>query len=287
MAAHIIDGKAVAQNIRTSLKAEVALLKENHNIHPGLAVIQVGEDPASKVYVRNKRRACEEVGVASFAHDLPATTSEAQLLELIQSLNQDDAVHGILVQLPLPKGIEEKKVLDLISPNKDADGFHPYNMGRLVIGSPTFQPCTPWGVMELLHHSGVQLAGKKAVVVGRSNIVGKPVAFMLLAAHATVTICHSRTPDLAEVIGQADIVIAAVGKAKMVKGEWLKEGAVVIDVGINRLEDGTLCGDVDFASALTRASAITPVPGGVGPMTIAMLLKNTVEGAKRRHHLIP
>ncbi|MBF0613501.1 MAG: bifunctional methylenetetrahydrofolate dehydrogenase/methenyltetrahydrofolate cyclohydrolase FolD, partial [Magnetococcales bacterium] len=248
---------------------------------------QVGEDAASKVYVRNKRRACEEVGVASFAHDLPATTSESQLLQLIHTLNQDEAVHGILVQLPLPKGIEEKKVLDLISPDKDADGFHPYNMGRLVIGSPTFQPCTPWGVMELLRHSGVQLAGKKAVVVGRSNIVGKPVAFMLLAAHATVTICHSRTPDLAEVIGQADIVIAAVGKAKMVKGEWLKEGAVVIDVGINRLEDGTLCGDVDFASAVLRASAITPVPGGVGPMTIAMLLKNTVEGAKRRHGLVP
>ncbi|MBF0284768.1 MAG: bifunctional methylenetetrahydrofolate dehydrogenase/methenyltetrahydrofolate cyclohydrolase FolD [Magnetococcales bacterium] len=283
--ARIIDGKSIAQRIRLELRDEVALLKERHGLHPGLAVVLVGEDAASQVYVRNKRRACEETGVASFSHDLPAETSEAALLALLQQLNEDPAVHGILVQLPLPPHIRERQVIEALSPDKDADGFHPCNVGRLSIGTPGFKPCTPWGVMELLRATGVDPAGKRAVVAGRSNIVGKPVAAMLLAAHATVTLCHSRTPDLAEEIGRGDIVVAAVGKARMIPGAWIRPGAVVIDVGINRLPDGKLCGDVDFASAAERASAITPVPGGVGPMTIAMLLKNTVEGAKRSRGL--
>ncbi|ABK46197.1 5,10-methylenetetrahydrofolate dehydrogenase (NADP+) / methenyltetrahydrofolate cyclohydrolase [Magnetococcus marinus MC-1] len=283
--AHVIDGKAIAQSVREELRMEVERLKLNHQLTPGLAVVLVGADPASQVYVRNKKRACETAGIASFSHELAATTSQAELLALIEQLNQDDAVHGILVQLPLPKHIDEQKVLEAISPSKDADGFHPYNVGRLVTGDPTFQPCTPWGVMEMLKVSGVDPKGKHAVVIGRSNIVGKPVALMLLAAHATVTICHSRTPDLAETVKRADIVVAAVGRANMVPGSWIKKGAVVIDVGINRGEDGKLCGDVDYASCFEHASAITPVPGGVGPMTIAMLLKNTVEGAKRAHNI--
>nr|CRH07771.1 bifunctional protein [include 5, 10-methylene-tetrahydrofolate dehydrogenase; 5, 10-methylene-tetrahydrofolate cyclohydrolase] [Candidatus Magnetococcus massalia] len=281
--AQVIDGKAVALSLREDLRVEVEQLQKNHQLTPGLAVVLVGDDPASHVYVRNKKIACEKAGIASFSHELPDTTSEADLLALIDQLNQDEKVHGILVQLPLPKHIDDKKILEAISPAKDADGFHPYNVGRLATGDPTFQPCTPWGVMELLKSAGVDPNGKHAVVVGRSNIVGKPVALMLLAAHATVTICHSRTPDLPATVGQADIVIAAVGRAKMIPGDWLKEGAVVIDVGINRDDDGKLCGDVDYASCAEKASAITPVPGGVGPMTIAMLLKNTVEGAKRTH----
>ncbi|MEG3638302.1 bifunctional methylenetetrahydrofolate dehydrogenase/methenyltetrahydrofolate cyclohydrolase FolD [Magnetococcus sp. PR-3] len=279
--AQVIDGKAIALSVREQLKVEVEQLQADHQLTPGLAVVLVGEDPASQVYVRNKKKACENAGIASFSHELPDTTSEVDLLNLIEQLNGDDKVHGILVQLPLPKHIDEQKVLEAISPAKDADGFHPYNVGRLATGDPTFQPCTPWGVMEMLKVTGVDPNGKHAVVIGRSNIVGKPVALMLLAAHATVTVCHSRTPDLEATVKRADIVVAAVGRAKMVPGSWIKEGAVVIDVGINRGEDGKLCGDVDYASCFEQASAITPVPGGVGPMTIAMLLKNTVEGAKR------
>ncbi|MBF0371020.1 MAG: bifunctional methylenetetrahydrofolate dehydrogenase/methenyltetrahydrofolate cyclohydrolase FolD [Magnetococcales bacterium] len=280
--ARIIDGKATAREIREGLKAEVEWLKAEHGVTPGLAVVLVGEDPASKIYVRNKNRACAEAGVASFSHDLPEDTTERDLLALIAKLNNDPMVHGILVQLPLPDQIREKRIIEAISPEKDADGFHPFNVGLLATGSPGFMPCTPWGIMALLQVAGVDPSGKHAVVVGRSNIVGKPVSLMLLAANATVTICHSRTRDLPLEVGRGDIVVAAVGRAEMIRGEWIKEGAVVIDVGMNRRpSDGSLCGDVDFEGARSRASAITPVPGGVGPMTIAMLVKNTVEGAKR------
>ncbi|MGN7612185.1 bifunctional methylenetetrahydrofolate dehydrogenase/methenyltetrahydrofolate cyclohydrolase FolD [Magnetococcales bacterium HHB-1] len=279
----IIDGKAIAKAVRQELAKEIEVLKSKHNYTPGLAVVLVGDNPASQVYVRFKKRACEEVGIASLSKELPESTTESQLLGLIHQLNEDPTIHGILVQLPLPKQISEKKIIETISPHKDVDGFHPYNVGRLAIDSPGFRPCTPWGIMELLKRSNIDPEGKKAVIVGRSNIVGKPIALMLLAKNATVSICHSRTPDLPEQIAQADILVAAVGRAKMVRGEWLKEGAVVIDVGTNRLPDGSLCGDVDFISAEPRASAITPSPGGVGPMTIAMLLKNTVESAKKAH----
>ncbi|OSM06261.1 bifunctional methylenetetrahydrofolate dehydrogenase/methenyltetrahydrofolate cyclohydrolase FolD [Magnetofaba australis] len=281
--AQIIDGKAIAQQVRDGLREEVAQLQEKHGFTPGLAVVLVGDDPASHVYVRNKKKACEEVGVASFSHELPGDTTEADLLALIDQLNADPKVNGILVQMPVPKQIDDKKVIEAIHPSKDADGFHPYNVGRLATGDPTYMPCTPWGVMKLLEEDGVDPKGKKAVVIGRSNIVGKPQAMMLIAASATVTVCHSRTADLAAECRQADILIAAVGRAKMVKKDWIKPGAVVIDVGMNRDENGKLCGDVDFAECQEVASAITPVPRGVGPMTIAMLLKNTVEGAKRAH----
>jgi methylenetetrahydrofolate dehydrogenase (NADP+) / methenyltetrahydrofolate cyclohydrolase len=279
--AHIIDGKKIALTIRQELKEEVAQLYEERQVVPGLAVVLVGANPASQVYVRMKKKACEEVGVTSFSHELAKETSEAELLALVEQLNQDPMVHGILVQLPLPKQISEQKIIEAISPAKDVDGFHPYSAGQLMTGGSGFWPCTPWGVMELLRIEGVDPSGKSAVVIGRSNIVGKPVAMMLLAAHATVTICHSRTPNLPDVVRQADIVIAAVGRPRMVKGDWIKKGATVIDVGTNRLEDGSLCGDVDFDTAKERAAAITPSPGGVGPMTIAMLVKNTVEGAKK------
>jgi methylenetetrahydrofolate dehydrogenase (NADP+)/methenyltetrahydrofolate cyclohydrolase len=229
-----------------------------------------------------KEKACEQAGIFSDEHKLPAETSEAQLLALIDELNRDPRIDGILVQLPLPKHIDENKVLEAISPHKDVDGFHPYNVGRLVTGKPLFQPCTPYGVMKMLEVAGVELSGKEVVVVGRSNIVGKPVALMCLAQHATVTLCHSRTRELAEKVGRADVVIAAVGQPEMIKGAWIKPGAVVIDVGVNRVGEKKLVGDVEFAAARERASLITPVPGGVGPMTITMLLYNTVEGAKRR-----
>ncbi|BCR04127.1 bifunctional protein FolD 2 [Desulfuromonas versatilis] len=277
----IIDGKAIAADIRKQIAAEVQVLKAE-NVTPGLAVVLVGDDPASRVYVSMKEKACEQAGIFSDEHKLPAETSEAQLLALIDELNRDRRIDGILVQLPLPGHIDESKVLEAISPEKDVDGFHPYNVGRLATGNPLFQPCTPYGVMKMLEHSGVELAGKEVVVVGRSNIVGKPVALMCLAKHATVTICHSRTRDLADQVRRADVVVAAVGRPEMIKGDWIKPGAVVIDVGVNRVGEKKLVGDVDFAAASERASAITPVPGGVGPMTITMLLYNTVESAKRR-----
>jgi methylenetetrahydrofolate dehydrogenase (NADP+) / methenyltetrahydrofolate cyclohydrolase len=278
--ATIIDGKAIAAKIRGEIAAEVKKL-EVKGIKPGLAVVLVGEDPASTVYVRMKEKACQDVGIFSDEYKLHAETSEADLLALIDKLNNDPRIHGILVQLPLPGQIDTEKVLESISPAKDVDGFHPYNVGRLVVGKPLFRPCTPYGVMVMLKEAGVELAGKEVVVVGRSNIVGKPVAFMCLQQHATVTLCHSRTRDLAAKVGMADVLIAAVGKPEMIKGEWIKEGAVVIDVGVNRVGDKKLVGDVEFAAACERASAITPVPGGVGPMTITMLLFNTVESAKR------
>lgn len=281
MAAQIIDGKAIAAKVRQKIGETVATLKQN-GVTPGLAVVLVGDDPASRVYVGMKKKMCVELGMYSADHELPANTSEQELLALIDQLNNDPRVHGILVQLPLPDHIDSDKVLEAISPDKDADGFHPYNVGRLAIGKPTFQPCTPYGVMVMLDEIGYDLKGKDVVVVGRSNIVGKPVALMCLSRHATVTICHSRTKDLAEVVRRADVVIAAVGKPEMVKGDWIKPGAVVIDVGINRVGEKKLVGDVEYAAAAERASAITPVPGGVGPMTIAMLLQNPLESAQRQ-----
>ncbi len=276
----IIDGKQVAAKVR----AEVAdLVREmtRQGLVPGLTVVRVGDDPASAVYVRGKRKACEEVGMRSVEHHLPATVGEAELLGLIARLNADPETHGILVQLPLPKQIDESKVLDAISPAKDADGFHPVNVGALWLGKPAPRPCTPAGVMRLLDEAGVDPKGKRALVIGRSHIVGKPMAAMLLDRHATVTVAHSRTEDLAGEVGRADILVAAIGKAEMVKGAWVKPGAVVIDVGMNRKADGKLCGDVEFVEAEKRAGAITPVPGGVGPMTIAMLLVNTLALARR------
>ncbi len=276
----IIDGKQVAAKVR----AEVAdLVREmtRQGLVPGLTVVRVGDDPASAVYVRGKRKACEEVGMRSVEHHLPATVGEVELLDLIARLNGDPETHGILVQLPLPKQIDESKVLDAISPAKDADGFHPVNVGALWLGKPAPRPCTPAGVMRLLDEAGVDPKGKRALVIGRSHIVGKPMAAMLLDRHATVTVAHSRTEDLAGEVGRADILVAAIGKAEMVKGAWVKPGSVVIDVGMNRKADGKLCGDVEFVEAEKRAGAITPVPGGVGPMTIAMLLVNTLALARR------
>jgi methylenetetrahydrofolate dehydrogenase (NADP+)/methenyltetrahydrofolate cyclohydrolase len=274
-----IDGAAHARALRAALAARVRDLSAS-NVQPGLAVVLVGDDPASHIYVRNKTKACEEAGIASMQHRLAASTSEQELLQLIGALNRDRSVHGILVQLPLPKHISAESVINSISPEKDVDGFHPENVGRLAVGKPRFVPCTPAGVMRLLDHAGVELAGKHAVVVGRSNIVGKPVALLLLERHATVTICHSRTPDLGAVTRQADVLIAAVGKPRLITGAMARPGVCVIDVGINRLPDGKLCGDVDFQSMLGKAASITPVPGGVGPMTIAMLLENTVRAAE-------
>lgn len=278
--AQIIDGKAIAAKIRTEIASGVMDLKKK-GVTAGLAVVLVGEDQASRVYVSMKEKACNDAGIFSVEHTLPADTSEAELLALVDRLNHDPKIHGILVQLPLPSQIDTEKVLEAISPFKDVDGFHPYNVGRLSIGQPIFLPCTPYGVMVMLKEAGVELKGKEVVVVGRSNIVGKPVAMMCLAEHATVTLCHSRTRDLPGVVRRADVVIAAVGRPEMIKGDWIKEGAVVIDVGINRVGDKKLVGDVDFAGASLRASAITPVPGGVGPMTITMLLYNTLESARR------
>lgn len=279
--AEIIDGKAIAAEIREEIGRDAAELI-GMGITPGLAVVLVGEDPASRVYVSMKEKACAAAGIFSDEHKLSAETSEADLLALIARLNADERIDGILVQLPLPAHIDEAKVLEAISPQKDVDGFHPYNVGRLATGNPLFQPCTPYGVMKLLQRAGVDLKGKDVVVVGRSNIVGKPVALMCLAEHATVTVCHSRTRDLPAKVAAADVVIAAVGVPEMVKGDWIKEGAVVIDVGVNRVGGKKLVGDVDFVAASKRAAAITPVPGGVGPMTITMLLYNTLLSAKRR-----
>ncbi|MBI5235873.1 MAG: bifunctional methylenetetrahydrofolate dehydrogenase/methenyltetrahydrofolate cyclohydrolase FolD [Deltaproteobacteria bacterium] len=279
--AFIINGKEVAARIRDELKAVVSVMKSDTGRAPGLAVVLVGENQASKVYVRNKARACEEVGIRSFQHSLPENVGQSELLALISELNASDDVHGILVQLPLPGHIDDALILEAISPAKDVDGFHPCNMGRLAIGSPLLSPCTPLGVMKLLDSIGMDISGKEAVIVGRSNIVGKPVALMLLKRNATVSICHSKTTDLQGKVLAADIVIAAIGRERYIKGEWIKDGAIVIDVGINRAKDGTLTGDVDFEGASKHASYITPVPGGVGPMTIAMLLSNTVDAARR------
>jgi methylenetetrahydrofolate dehydrogenase (NADP+)/methenyltetrahydrofolate cyclohydrolase len=280
MSAVIIDGKLVSEQIREGLRGEIEHLK-SEGITPGLAVILVGDDPASQVYVRNKARSCENLGMYSEVHRLSVDTTQVELLNMIEKLNNQSSIHGILVQLPLPNHISEKAVIESIRVDKDVDGFHPENVGRLVIGDECYVPCTPAGVIELLKHANVQLVGKHAVVIGRSNIVGKPVSLLLLQEHATVTICHSKTANLAEVIKTADIVIAAVGRAEMIGSQHIKPGAVVIDVGINRLPDGRLVGDVDFEDVKQNASYITPVPGGVGPMTITMLLKNTVEAARR------
>ncbi|MBF0107636.1 MAG: bifunctional methylenetetrahydrofolate dehydrogenase/methenyltetrahydrofolate cyclohydrolase FolD [Magnetococcales bacterium] len=278
--AMILDGKKLAGDIRGGLAREVAALKEERNIVPGLAVVLVGNNPASEVYVRMKKKACAEVGIDSFAHELSADTSEKQLLECVATLNEDPRVHGILVQLPLPSQIREARIIEAIAPAKDVDGFHPANAGLLAIGRPGLRPCTPLGVMALIESAGVDCAGKHAVVLGRSNIVGKPVAMLLLQANATVTLCHSRTRNLDRVVAQGEIVVAAIGRPRFVPGEWIREGATVIDVGTNRLADGSLCGDCDFASVYPRAGAVSPSPGGVGPMTIAMLLANTVQAAR-------
>jgi methylenetetrahydrofolate dehydrogenase (NADP+) / methenyltetrahydrofolate cyclohydrolase len=280
MTAHILDGKAVAQRVTDEVRAEVAARVAAGHAMPGLAVVLVGDNPASQVYVRNKRKTTAAVGMQSMAHDLPVTASEDEVLALVDRLNADPAVNGILVQLPLPKQIDPERVIERIHPRKDVDGFHPYNVGRLVLKMPTLRPCTPFGCMRLLEETGVDLVGQHAVVIGQSNIVGRPMALELLMARCTVTICHSATRDLPGLVRQADIVVAGVGKANFVPGAWIKPGAIVIDVGINRTEDGKLCGDVDFESAKDVAGWITPVPGGVGPMTIATLLRNTLRAAQ-------
>jgi methylenetetrahydrofolate dehydrogenase (NADP+)/methenyltetrahydrofolate cyclohydrolase len=276
----IIDGRAVAREVQKEVKEEVEGLKRRWGIVPGLGVVLVGDDPASHLYVRNKEKACKEVGIRSKEHLLPAAVSEKELIAIIQGMNRDKDIHGILIQLPLPAHIRAEKMLDAVFPQKDIDGFHPVNQGRLLLGGEGFKPCTPLGIMRLLESVGCDVKGKSAVVVGRSNIVGKPVALMMLARHATVTICHSRTVNLKDEVGRADVLVAAVGKAGLVRGEWIKPGAVVIDVGVNRQPNGKLVGDVDFDTAKDRASWITPVPGGVGPMTICMLLYNTLRAAK-------
>jgi len=280
--AQIIDGKAVAAAVREEVRAEVAAFRQRFGRVPGLATVLVGDDPASATYVRNKRKACAECDIASLAHELPATTSTDELLALVHTLNVRPDADGILVQLPLPAQIDAAAVLDAIDPAKDVDGLHPLNQARLVAGHAGLRPCTPLGILRLLDTTGVELKGAQATVVGRSLLVGKPAAFLLLERHATVTVCHSRTRDLAAEIGRADVLVAAIGKAHLVQGDWIKPGAVVIDVGTNRSGEGKLVGDVDFERARERAAFITPVPGGVGPMTIAMLLKNTVAAASAR-----
>lgn len=290
MAAEIIDGKKIAETIRAELAEDIQTLQSEHQVTPGLAVVLVGEDPASQVYVRMKNKACQKIGMHSEQHSLPAETSEQELLELVESLNRNEKIHGILVQLPLPDHIDEHKIINTILPEKDVDGFHPVSMGKLLIGQDGFRPCTPYGVQKMLSYSGVDPAGKHVVVVGRSNIVGKPIAAMLMQkqkeANATVTVCHSRTKDLAVVTRQADILIAAIGRAEMITADMVNEDAVVIDVGVNRVDaPGTkrgykLVGDVKFDEVSQKCKAISPVPGGVGPMTITMLLYNTVESAK-------
>ena len=277
--AKIINGKEVSKKVRESVKAETEKLKAQ-GIVPGLAVVIVGDDPASRVYVNNKKKACAEVGCMSEEYALPAETTQEELLALVEKLNKKPEINGILVQLPLPKHLDEKAVIEAISPEKDVDAFHASNVGKIMIGDYKFLPCTPAGVMELIHSENIEISGKNCVVIGRSNIVGKPMAMLLLHENGTVTITHSRTKNLAEITRDADILIAAVGKPKFVTGDMVKEGAVVIDVGMDRDENGKLCGDVDFDSVEPKASYITPVPGGVGPMTIAMLMKNTLMAAK-------
>lgn len=281
MSATIMDGKVLAAAVRARVAVEAEKIRARLGRPPGLAVVLVGDDPASQVYVRNKRRACAEVGIQSFAHDLPAATPEGALLELVAELNRRPEVDGILIQSPLPAPLSFGTVLAALDPGKDVDGLHPYNLGRLFSGDPVFVSCTPAGVMEMIRSTGVSLAGKKAVVVGRSNLVGKPLAMLLLQAHATVTICHSRTADLAAECRQADVLAVAAGKPNCVLGDWIKSGAVVVDIGTNRVE-GKLVGDVEFEKARMRAGFISPVPGGVGPMTIAQLLANTVLAARKK-----
>lgn len=276
-----IDGKKLAGTVREEVRQRAAELRERKGTVPGLAAIRVGDDPASEVYVRNKRKACEKAGLASWEHHLPAETSEPDLRALIERLNEDPAVHGILVQLPLPRGLDEGRMLAAVRPDKDVDGFHPVNGGRLLAGEPAPRPCTPKGVLRMLDEVGTELSGAEVVIVGRSHIVGKPAALLFLERHATVTICHSRTRDLPGVCRRADVLVVAVGRPEMVRGDWIKPGAVVIDVGINRREDGGLIGDVAYTEAAENASAITPVPGGVGPLTVAMVLQNTLEAAER------
>lgn len=280
MTAKIIDGKAIAAKRRAAVAERVSELVAR-GVTPGLAVVIVGEDPASQVYVRNKHKACDEAGIRSFSYELPDTTTQDELLALVHELNARDDVHGILVQFPLPAHLDEDAVIEAISLDKDVDGFHPESIGRLVVGKDTFVSCTPAGVMVLLEESGIDLTGKDVVVVGRSNNVGKPAALLALARNATVTMCHSRTRDLADHVRAAEVVIVAIGRPEMIEGDWIREGAVVIDIGMNRTGDGRFVGDVEFETAKERASAITPVPGGVGPMTIAMLLENTVKSAAR------
>lgn len=280
MTAQIIDGKALAQKIRSEIAKKVTIRVENGLSIPGLAVIQVGSDPASKIYVKNKQKACDDVGFASFSYDFPTSTTD-ELLVLIDELNQRTDVHGILVQLPLPENIDKTKVLERINPYKDVDGFHPYNIGHLLQRDPLLRPCTPYGVVKMLESTGINLSGLNATVVGASSIVGRPMALELLLLGCTTTITHSRTVDLAKHVSEADIVIAGVGIANYVKGEWIKPGAIVIDVGINRLPDGKLVGDVEFDTAVEVAGWITPVPGGVGPMTVAMLMSNTLEACEK------
>ena len=278
--AKILDGKAVSQRVKNALKEETEKFIEKYGIKPGLAVVIVGDDPASRVYVNSKKKACAEIGYYSEEHALPESTTEDELLSLVEKLNGDEKIHGILVQLPLPKHIDEEKIINAINPKKDVDAFHPVNVGKIMIGNFDFLPCTPAGVMELIDDAGIDLTGKNCVVVGRSNIVGKPQAMLLLHKNATVTICHSKTKNIKEITRNADVLVAAVGRAQMFDGDYIKDGAVVIDGGMNRLENKKLVGDVDFESAEKKASYITPVPGGVGPMTIAMLMKNTLTAAK-------
>jgi methylenetetrahydrofolate dehydrogenase (NADP+) / methenyltetrahydrofolate cyclohydrolase len=278
----LLDGKAVAARTRAAVAARAAEFARRHGRRPGLAVVQVGEDPASSVYVRNKRKSSLEAGIESFAHDLPASTPEAQILELVRSLNRDDRVDGILIQLPLPKGVNADRVMDAVDPMKDVDGFHPVNTGLLAQKRPRLRPCTPYGVIKLAEAYGIALTGLRATVVGASNIVGRPMALELLLARSTVTVCHTGTRDLRAEVERAEILVAAVGKAGFVPGEWVRPGAAVFDVGINRGPSGKLVGDVEFERASERAGWITPVPGGLGPMTIAMLLSNTVDAATLR-----
>ena len=282
--AKIIDGKAVSAKVKEQVRKEAEVLK-NQGIEIGLAVVIVGNNSASRVYVNNKKKACEEVGFTSYEYALPEETTEEELLELVEKLNNDDKVNGILVQLPLPKQINENSIINAIRPEKDVDAFHPENVGHIMIGDFSFLPCTPAGVMELIAETGVDVCGKNCVVIGRSNIVGKPMAMLLLHKNGTVTICHSRTKNLAEICSKADILVAAVGKAGFVTPDMVKEGAVVIDVGMNRNSEGKLCGDVDYAACFDKAGYITPVPGGVGPMTIAMLMRNTLTAAKVKNNI--
>jgi methylenetetrahydrofolate dehydrogenase (NADP+)/methenyltetrahydrofolate cyclohydrolase len=281
VSAQLIDGKALAQQVRERLAKESAELLAKTGVKPGLSTIVVGDDPASHLYVKNKQKACDAAGMYIDDHKLPASTTQADLLALIEKANGDSKIHGILVQLPLPKHIDSKVVLDAVSPHKDADGFHPYNFGRLVEGHPVFEACTPKGVIKMIESTGVSIEGRRAVVLGRSNIVGKPLALMLLQRNATVTICHSKTKDLPAVCREAELLLVAIGRPRFVTADMVREGAVVVDVGTNRLPDGKVVGDVDFEPVSRKAAWISPVPGGVGPMTIAMLLDNTVESAKR------